>query len=45
MTTITEITIEHGQELFDMSGISCAAHTLQLLVKDGVKELKKRQAT
>lgn len=38
--TITEITKEHGQELFDMSGISCAAHTLQLLVKDEVKELK-----
>lgn len=39
--TITAITKEHGQELFNMSGISCAAHTLQLLVKDGIKELKK----
>lgn len=39
--TIAEISNEHGHELFNMTGINCAAHTLQLLVKDALKELRK----
>lgn len=39
--TIVEISNEHEQELFNMTGINCVAHTLQLLVKDAMKQLGK----
>lgn len=39
--TLAEITKDHPQEFFDLTGINCAAHTLELLVKDSLKELRK----
>lgn len=42
--TIDEVSKQHEQELFDMTGVNCAAHTLQLLVKDALKELKKESS-
>lgn len=38
--TIAEISADH-EELFNMTGINCAVHTLQLLVKDSLKEMRK----
>lgn len=38
--TIAEISSDH-EEVFNMSGVNCAAHTLQLLVKDSLKEMRK----
>lgn len=37
---IAEISSDH-EEVFNMSGVNCAAHTLQLLVKDSLKEMRK----
>lgn len=37
--TLAEISKEN--DFFDITGINCAAHTLQLLVKDGLKDLPK----
>lgn len=39
--TIAEISTEHGHDLFDLTGVNCAAHTLQLVVKTSLKELRK----
>lgn len=39
--TIAEISTEHGHNLFDLTGVNCAAHTLQLVVKDSLKALRK----
>lgn len=39
--SIDEISKEHEEQVFNMTGINCAAHTLQLLIKDAMKELKK----
>lgn len=39
--TVAEISAEHGHNLFDLTGINCAAHTLQLFVKDSLNALRK----
>lgn len=42
--TVAQIANDHDHNLFDLTGIRCAAHTLQLVVKDGLKELRKESS-
>lgn len=42
--TIAEISNEYGHNLFNLTGINCAAHVLQLLVKDALKALRKESS-
>lgn len=42
--TVAQIANQHDHHLFDLTGIRCAAHTLQLIVKDGLKDLRRESS-